>query len=50
MIGVIKVKDRKTGEIKTAVYAPNRKGNKQYNVDGKFYPDHLFDKLFEILQ
>lgn len=35
-----------TGKEKIAVYAPNKKGNKQFNVDGKFYTDNEFDKKF----
>ena len=42
---VVKVE---TGEEKIAVYAPNKKGNKQFNVDGKFYTDQEFDKNFII--
>jgi hypothetical protein len=37
-----------TGERKTAVYMANRRGNKQYNVDGKFYNDKAFSRLFEV--
>jgi hypothetical protein len=37
-----------TGEQKTAVYMANRQGNKQYNIDGKFYTDKAFSKLFKI--
>ncbi len=37
-----------TGKEKIAVYAPNKKGNKQFNVDGKFYTDINFDKKFII--
>jgi len=37
-----------TGKEKIAVYAPNRIGNKQFNVDGKFYRDIEFDKKFII--
>ncbi len=47
--GATTIQVKLTGEIKTAIYAPNKKGNKQYNVDGKFYADKLFDKLFKIL-
>lgn len=45
----IKVKVIATNEIKIAVYAPNKKGNMQYNVEGKFYTDKQFDKLFIII-
>ncbi len=44
----IEVKEKQTGIIKLAVYAPNKKGNKQYCIDGKFYNDKDFDKLFKI--
>ena len=37
-----------TGKEKLVVYAPNKKGNKQFNVDGKFYTDSEFDKKFII--
>lgn len=47
--GATQIKDRKTGEIKTAIYTPNKKGNKQYNVDGKFYNDKKFDNQFQII-
>lgn len=45
-----KIQVRETKEIKLAIYAPNKKGNKQYNVDGKFYTDKDFDKNFKIIQ
>ncbi len=48
-MNVTQVKVKATNEIKIAVYAPNKKGNKQYNIDGKFYTDKNFDKLFIIL-
>jgi hypothetical protein len=49
MQGVIKIKERTTGEIKTAVYAPNKKGNLRYHVDGLPIPDRKFDKLYIIV-
>jgi len=48
-IKAVKVEDKKTKEIKTAIYATNRLGNKQYNVDGKFLNDRSFGKLFKIV-
>ncbi|MES2382438.1 MAG: hypothetical protein V4538_15430 [Bacteroidota bacterium] len=45
----VKIEVKKTGEIKTAVYAYYR-GNMRYNVDGIFYNDKNFDKLFKIIQ
>jgi len=44
-----KVEVKKTGEIKTAVYAANLRGNMQFWVDGKFYNDVLFNRYFKIL-
>lgn len=38
-----------TGEKKLAIYAPNKKGNKQFNVEGKFYLDSIFDDVFKII-
>ncbi len=40
---------RATGQMNRAYYMANRKGNKQYNVDGKFYNDKQFNKLFKIV-
>ncbi len=42
----MKVIERTSGEKKIALYETNRLGNKQFNVDGKFYSDKQFDKLF----
>lgn len=38
-----------TGIKKIAVYAPNRNGNKRFNVEGKFYIDAIFDSLFKLV-
>ena len=46
----VKIEVKATGEIKTAVYAHNRLGNKLMNVDGKFYTDKQFTKLFKIIK
>lgn len=43
----MKIKVKSTGEIKYAVYAATPTGNKRFNVDGKFYTDKQFNKLFE---
>jgi hypothetical protein len=45
-----KVQDRKTNEIFFAEYGPNKRGNLQYWVCGKFYSDKLFDKKFKIIR
>lgn len=43
------VKCKTTGKIITAIYTTTPGGNKRYNVNGKFYTDRQFDKLFTIL-
>lgn len=43
----MKVIEIQTGLHKTAIYGINSKGNKRFNVDGKFYSDKQFDKLFK---
>lgn len=53
LIMTVRVKDRKTGEIKVAVYGPNRLGNMQYHVfendrDYKSVPDKKFNKRYII--
>lgn len=45
----MKIRVKSTGEIKYAVYATTKTGNKRYNVDDKFYTDKQFDKTFEII-
>jgi len=50
MKNVVTVQDKKTAEIKTAIYTTNRLGNLQYNVDGKFFTDKSFDKKYKILK
>jgi len=47
--GATKIKVKATGQIITAIYAPNRKGNLQYNVNGKFYNDKQFNRLFKVI-
>lgn len=41
------VKNKVTGEVKYAVYAANRLGNLRMAIDGKFYTDKEFEKLFK---
>lgn len=48
--GATKILVKSTNEVKTAIYMPNRKGNKQFNVDGKFYNDKEFSKIFTVCQ
>jgi hypothetical protein len=43
------IKDRKTGEIKTAVLGVNKFKNLRMAVDGKFYADKEFNRRFEVL-
>lgn len=43
----MRIQDKHSGEIKTAIYATTPAGNKRYNVDGKFYSDRAFDKKFK---
>ncbi len=50
MKNAVKVQDKKTGEIKTAIYAVNKSGNLQYNVDGKFLTDKSFDRKYKIFK
>lgn len=38
-----------TKEKKFAVYATNRKGNMQFNIDGNFITDKAFDANYEIV-
>ena len=42
----MKVVVKSTGEQKTAIYAANSTGNMRMNVDGKFYTDKQFGKMF----
>lgn len=44
----ITVKDKSTGEIKTAVYAITKSGNKRYHIEGKPMSDKKFDKQFTV--
>lgn len=52
MKNVVIIKDRKTGEIKHAIYSPNRLGHLRYHVEvkGEFkaIPDKQFDKQYQI--
>jgi len=48
--GATTIQVKATGEIKTAIYDRNRKGNMQFNVDGKFYNDKQFSKLFKVVK
>lgn len=45
----MKVLNNKTGEITNATYANNRLGNLRMWVNGKFYDDKKFNKLFSRL-
>jgi len=47
--GATKIEVKATGEVITAIYDRNRKGNMQFNVNGKFYNDKKFSKLFKII-
>lgn len=48
--GVIKIKDRVTGEVKSAVYAYDKKRRKMlYHVNSIAVTDKKFDKQFEIV-
>ena len=44
----VEIIEKSTNIEKVAVYAPNSRGNMRYNVDGTFYTDKQFDRLFEI--
>lgn len=46
----MKVICKKSGREYEAVYAANRLGNMRMWVEGKFYSDKKFDKLFTIKQ
>jgi hypothetical protein len=41
--------EKSTGEKKTALYETTPKGNKRFNVDGKFYSDKQFNQKFGIV-
>ena len=45
----MKVKNKKTGEVFIATYDKNRLGNLQMWVNGKFYTDKKFNKVFSII-
>lgn len=49
MKSVVKIINKKTGEQNIAVYAANRFGNMQYNVDGKFLSDLIFNRRYRIV-
>lgn len=42
--------NKTTGERTTAQYAPNSRGNLRMWVNGKFYSDKQFNKLFNIVK
>lgn len=46
----MKAKNKKTGEVVTVMYEPNRLGNMRIWVNGKFYSDKEFDKKFQIVK
>jgi hypothetical protein len=41
--------EKTTGKQFVAVYALNSGGNLRFNVNGKFYTDKQFNKLFKIV-
>ncbi len=43
----LKIEDKKTGELHTAIYAHNRLGNLRMWVNGKFYSDKDFIRKFK---
>ena len=45
----MKIQVKLTGEIKTAIYAAKPNGDKRMWVDGKFYSDKQFSKLFKVI-
>jgi len=45
----MKVIHKKTGKMVNATYAHNRLGNLRMWVEGKFYDDKKFDKIFRRL-
>lgn len=49
MLNTIKVVEVSTGIEKVAVYAPDRRGNMVYHIDGKPVPDKVFDKKYKII-
>ena len=49
MKNALKIRDKKTGQIYSALYDTNRLGNKQMWVEGKFYPDKVFYRRFEVI-
>jgi hypothetical protein len=46
-VKAIQVIEKKTGVVKTAIYAANRMGNLRMAVDGKFYSDKDFMSKFK---
>lgn len=46
----MKIQVKLTNETKTAIYGTTPSGNKRMWVDGKFYSDKQFDKLFKIIE
>lgn len=45
----MKIQVKATGEIKLGLYETKPNGDKRMWVDGKFYTDKQFDKLFKII-
>lgn len=43
----LKIEDKKTGKLHTAIYAHNRLGNLRMWVNGKFYSDKDFIRKFK---
>jgi hypothetical protein len=46
----MKAKNRQTGEIVSVQYGYNSGNNLRLWINGKFYSDKSFDKLFEIIR
>ena len=46
---IVKAKEISTGKIVSVQYGANRLGNKRMWVEGKFYSDKLFGKLFKLI-
>ena len=46
----LKAINKKTNEIVYVQYLPNRLGNYRMWIDGKFYSDKQFDRLYKIIE
>jgi hypothetical protein len=45
----VKATEKKTGRVVSVQYGHNRLGNLRMWVEGKFYSDKLFGKLFKLI-